>query len=231
MSKAIKLTPRLAAVADLVSKGGRVADIGTDHGYLAVHLVQAGLAERVVAADKNAGPLAAAARSVAEADLAEKIILRQGDGLSVLAVGEVDTICVAGMGGSLIADILGTSREVWQSARSLVLQPMNGVAALRRFVYENAWHITTEKLAAEGEHIYVIFRAEPGKRPMPSPVCLEVGENFATVDDAIFRRYVEGIVAKAKRRADGLSHSSRPQDKRERERVCQFIDELRKIIC
>ena len=82
------LDDRLQALADFVSEGSRVADIGTDHGYLSIALVQAGKADFVVASDKNAGPFEAATRAVREAGLMDTISVRLGDGLATLQRGK-----------------------------------------------------------------------------------------------------------------------------------------------
>ena len=107
------LDKRLQAVADFVPKGCKVADIGTDHGYLAKYLYEQDNSRYVIAADLNAGPCEAARKTFAEFGLEDKIPVRQGSGLEPLSAGEVDTVCIAGMGGKLIADILAGKKEVF----------------------------------------------------------------------------------------------------------------------
>ena len=97
---------RLEAIASRVRRGCRLADIGTDHAYLPIYLMQRGICERVIAVDINESPLAVAAQNINKANLQDKIALRLGSGLSVLAPDEVDDIVIAGMGGVLFANLL-----------------------------------------------------------------------------------------------------------------------------
>ena len=169
------LDNRLAAIAALVPRGTRVADVGTDHAYLAIALKEDRAAIQVIATDKNEGPCAAARRTLTEAGLAESIPVRCGDGLKVLVPGEVDTICIAGMGGGLIATILAEGNEVLSHVLRLVLQPMNDAAVLRRWLYENGWHIANESLAVADGRLYELITAEPGMAKMPEPWLLTLG--------------------------------------------------------
>ena len=154
---------RIGAIMNFVRAGSRVADVGADHGYLSIELVKSGRASKVIATEKNLGPFEALSKNISAAG--DKISARLGDGLKVIAAGEVDTICIAGMGGALIQKILSDSPEVVSSARQLILQPMNGVKKVRAWLAENNWAITDEDLAESGGIIYEIICAE--KNPVP----------------------------------------------------------------
>ncbi|MCR5175884.1 MAG: class I SAM-dependent methyltransferase [Anaerovibrio sp.] len=169
------LDERLRAVADLVPIGSSAADIGTDHAYLAIELYRLNSGRRVIAADLNAGPCAAARHTIAEAGCDGLIEVRQGDGLTVLSPGEVDAICIAGMGGKLEADILEAGREIVQSLSFMVLQPQNGCDYLRGWLYKNGWKIEAEKLAKVDSRLYQIIKAVPGTCDMPSEAGLILG--------------------------------------------------------
>lgn len=148
---------RIKAVENFVRAGSRVADIGADHGYLAIELVKSGRAVKVIATEKNIGPFEVLSKNISGFN---QIEARLGDGLQILTAGEVDTICIAGMGGALIQKILDDSPEVVQSARQLILQPMNGVKKIRTWLAENNWAIADEDLAEAGGIIYEIICAE-----------------------------------------------------------------------
>ena len=158
----MRLDGRLAAVAALVPRGARAADVGTDHAYLAIALLNEQDVETVIATDKNEGPCAAARRTISASGFANRVQVRLGDGLAPLSPGEVDTVCIAGMGGGLIASILAEGAEVLTEVSRLVLQPMNDAAALRQWLYDNGWHIVEESLATADGRLYEIIAAEPG---------------------------------------------------------------------
>ena len=148
---------RLKSIAEFVPRGARVADIGTDHAQLAIELIKSGRASKVIAADKNPGPLDAARKNIVAASLEDRIETRLGDGLTVLNADEVDVICMAGMGGALIAEIL--SAGVPASAERLILQPMNVVERVRDWLTLNGWIVIDEDLAEVGGIIYEIIFA------------------------------------------------------------------------
>ncbi len=158
---------RISALVNFVKKNSRVADIGTDHGYLAIELVKIGRAKFVVAGDKNPAPLAAAQKNITAAGLEKFIDVRLGDGLQILRDGEVDTICIAGMGGALIAEILSNSPEILASAENLILQPMNALEKVYAWLENHGWLVANVDLAETGGIIYEIICATKN----PAEVC------------------------------------------------------------
>ena len=205
----VRLGARLEAVASLAGTCVSVADIGTDHAYLPLALVQRGMAERAIASDRNPGPCEAARRSVDAAGEGHRVEIRLGDGISVLAPGEAETICIAGMGGTQMASILAAVPRVLAQASRLVLQPMNRAKLLREWVYRAGWHIEEEALAEEGWHVYEAFSACKGEQPMPSPILLKVGPILWREKPPLLRRHIEKLLSSAQRRAKGLARSPR----------------------
>ncbi len=153
---------RLETIAALVPQGSKVADIGTDHAYLPVWLMEQGKITEAIAGDIAAGPCQAARNTVAMYGLKNKIDVRQGSGLEVLQPGEADCITIAGMGGSTIISILEASLDVAVSAKTLVLQPMAGAAGLRRWLVEHGWRLADEELVDDPPHFYEIICAVRG---------------------------------------------------------------------
>lgn len=149
---------RIRAVLNFVEYD-RVADIGTDHGYLAIELLRSGRANFVVAGDKNSAPLSAAEKNIAAAGLTNFIEVRLGDGLKVLREGEVSAICIAGMGGALIAEILNESPEILRTTEQLILQPMNALEKVQAWLQTNGWYVADVELAEVGGLIYEIISA------------------------------------------------------------------------
>lgn len=220
------LDNRLAAIAALVPRGTRVADVGTDHAYLAIALKEDQAAIQVIATDKNEGPCAAARRTLTEAGLAESIPVRCGDGLKVLVPGEVDTICIAGMGGGLIATILAEGNEVLSHVLRLVLQPMNDAAVLRRWLYENGWHIANESLAVADGRLYELIAAEPGMAKMPEPWLLTLGPKLWCERPPLFARHVETQIERLRRILCGMKKS---ETAKESEAYRTITEELQNI--
>ena len=208
----MELDNRLRAVADFVKSGHTAADIGTDHGYLAIALVEEGKCSRVIAVDKNEGPFLAACRTVQNAGMEKAVEVRLGDGLQPIMPGEASVICIAGMGGQLMKTILQQSPLATEQAEQLVLQPMNGAGELRRWLYESGWHISSEFLAEADGKLYEIISAEKGSREMPSDIQLEVGPCLMMDKPPLFRRHVEDRLAKLNKAINGMSLSPQAQE-------------------
>lgn len=147
---------RISGVINFVREGSRVADIGADHGYLSIELIKSGRASSVIATEKNIGPFETLTKNI----YGYNVEARLGDGLKILSAGEVDTICIAGMGGALITKILSDAPEIVQSARQIIIQPMNAAEKIRTWLVENNWTIADEDLAESAGIIYEIICAE-----------------------------------------------------------------------
>lgn len=160
---------RLQAIINFVPKKTSVADIGTDHAYLPIELVKQKKISKIIATDKNLGPTQAAEKNIFNAGFQNFIEVRQGDGLKILKIGEVETICISGMGGKLISEILANSPEVFNSANFLILQPMNATDFLKNFLKNNNWFIADEDLAEEDKIIYEIIFATKNPSQIKSP--------------------------------------------------------------
>ncbi len=158
----IKLSNRLQAVARQIPAGLRVADVGTDHGYLPVYLVVNDIAPKVIASDRGKRPLDSARQLISLLSLENQIDVRLGDGLSVLQPDEAEVICLAGMGGVAIKEIISAGLPLAQAAKILVLQPQRNVPAVRRFLVSNGFKIVAEDLAEDDGFYYEIIAVEPG---------------------------------------------------------------------
>lgn len=155
----ISLTPRLSAVASLVKGGGIIADIGTDHGYLPIFLLESGKVKGAIAADINKKPLENARKSVEEYGLTDKIQLRLSDGLRSFSQDDADEIIFAGMGGTLIAEKLAETPWVKNEKIHYIFQPQSRAEDLRRFLFSNGFEIVEEKATHEGRRYYITFDA------------------------------------------------------------------------
>ena len=155
----ISLTQRLSAAASLVKGGGIVADIGTDHGYLPIYLIQSGKIDRAIAADIGKMPLENARKSVAQYELLDKIELRLSDGLNSFKENEVNEIVFAGMGGTLIAEKLMEIPWIKNESLHFVFQPQSRAEDLREFLFANGFEIGEEIATHEGNRFYIAFDA------------------------------------------------------------------------
>ena len=124
-----ELSKRLQAVADLVTPGMRLADVGTDHAYIPIYLTQNGLVPSAIAMDINKGPLERADTHILKHGLDGKIVTRLSDGLVNLKMEEADTMIAAGMGGGLVIHILNEDPAKTRSLKELVLQPQSELAS------------------------------------------------------------------------------------------------------
>lgn len=149
-----KLSPRLEGIVSLVPEGSRVADIGCDHGYISIALVQRGIAVHSIASDIKKGPLDQAVKNIAKAELNNKIETRLAPGITAIKSGEADVIIIAGMGQRTIADILTENMSIAKEAKYLILQPQSELAEMRRFLLDNGFNLIGNKMMTEGDKYY-----------------------------------------------------------------------------
>lgn len=162
------LDPRLLQAAGLVRPGRAVADIGCDHGKLAIHLAKTGLYRKVIGADLRPEPLARAAANLDRAGCRQRVELRLGDGLSVLEPGEVQEIILAGMGTQTITQLLEAAPWVKDPEVGLVLVPATKHTLLRRWLAQNGFALEADVPVKAGGRLYAVIRAVyTGKEAQP----------------------------------------------------------------
>lgn len=154
----VKLSERLQIIYGMVPKCDTICDVGCDHGYLAISLLEGGVCNHAVAMDVNKGPLNSAKENVRTHGLSDKVDFRLSDGLSKLTVSEADTICICGMGGALITRILDAGIDVAKSAKTLIVEPQSEYDKLREFLAANHFSFLDEELCIEEGKIYPIIK-------------------------------------------------------------------------
>lgn len=159
----MQLSKRMGRLASLVTEGNRLADVGTDHGYIPIALVQEGKIPSALAMDVNPGPLARAGEHIRQAGLAAYIEPRLSDGLQKLQAGEADTVLIAGMGGMLTVRILSGGGRGLDTVQELILQPQSDIHRVRQWLSEHDWQICTEDLVEEDEKYYPLMKAVRGR--------------------------------------------------------------------
>lgn len=224
----MKIKRRLKAIANMVEPTKVIADIGTDHGYIPVYLVEKGIVDRGIAADVSRGSLTKAQDLIRAMGLEDRIETRLGDGLSVLKVGEANSIVIAGMGGILISQILEKDKQIGQAVDSLVLQPMTASRELRQWLSENNYSITKEDLVKEGKKIYELILAIPGNWQIENDIHLEIGKNLIKEKHPLLKEHISGKITKIRAIIAGLDQArqdgieSRLNDYRER--LAQYME-------
>ena len=158
--KPVVLSARLQAVAAMVTVGNRVCDVGCDHGFVPVYLVEQGISPTVLAMDVRSGPLSAAKEHIAERGLGHIIETRLSDGLHNYNIGESDTLICAGMGGRLMIRILSDNQVKTESFRELILQPQSEIEQFRAWLREQGYCITDENMIEEDGKFYPMMRVE-----------------------------------------------------------------------
>lgn len=192
----------------MVPEGCRLADVGTDHGYLPVYLLQRRRIRGAVAADIGAEPLAHARRT-AEAYGVTGIDFRLCDGLRDIAPDEVDTVVIAGMGGETIITILEGAAWTKDGAHTLLLQPMTKAADLRYWLAVNRYSFTEERLVWDKNYLYPVLRVTGGGTPQALTE-RQALTGVALDNDPLYREYLTQQADKLRRTAEGLRRSAKP---------------------
>ncbi len=190
----MKLSDRMQVIADHVTPGERLADIGTDHGQIPVWLFARGICPGVILADISEGSLRKAKETAAAYQFGSGLSFRVGDGLQVLEPAEVDTVIIAGMGGKLIREILGRDPAHTKTFRKFILQPRKGAGPLRKWLLENGYRIICEDVVREGRFLPEIITAvRPPETEGSSAADPEVTDLAAGFREELCRYHEEDI--------------------------------------
>lgn len=155
------LEERLAQIGKMVDSQSRVADIGTDHAYLPIALVEEGKIDFAIASDVAAGPLDNAKQDIEQAGLEDKIETRLGSGLETLKNSDqIDTVVIAGMGGKLMTNLLETAHHEEKVYPTLILEANIGEPLVRKWLVDHQYEIVEEKIIEVAGHIYEIIKAK-----------------------------------------------------------------------
>ena len=157
--RTFSLDARLSLCAEFVREGSRVADIGTDHAYLPVHLILSGKIPSAIAADIGSEPLKSGTETVVKFSLEDKISLRLSDGLQSINPDEVDDIVIAGMGGETIIGILERAEWIKDSRLRLILQPMTKAHLVVDYLCREGFRIDMQKTCEAADKVYTVMTA------------------------------------------------------------------------
>ncbi len=205
----MRLSPRLRMVASLVRKGARVADIGTDHAYLPAYLVATGHCPSAVGSDVRDGPLMNAVANIAACGLSDQIRLLHSDGLDRLSPADADDFVFAGMGGTLIVELLERTPWITNADKRFIFQPMSHAELVRAFLLERGFRILEEQACFDECRPYIALCAQfdPGYRPHYRKSYIWMGELPRCGNEAA-SYYLTKQYVYLKQRADALERAA-----------------------
>lgn len=225
----IKLDARLSVVASMVRQGSRVADIGTDHGYLLAWLIENGISPGGIAADINKGPLENAKKTMVDAGIYDKVRLILSDGLKSIPEGSCDDVVIAGMGGNLIADILSECPWIYNKELRIIAQPMSHGEVLREFYIKNGFEILQEKTAADGKRLYCIISAAYTGAVAEKDISYIYLGKLTESSDGTTRKYIEKILTALEKKHNALIRAGKADENNLREIIKSIKTKLSEV--
>lgn len=178
MREKVILSDRLSAVASMVSMGNRVCDVGCDHGFVPIYLVQQGISPHVLAMDVNEGPLEQAREHIQAYELTDYIETRLSDGLKAYQLGEADSLICAGMGGRLMMQILCENVEKTASFKELILQPQSDIEQFRSFLRKQGYQLVEENMIEEDGKYYPMMKVKKSHDSGNNQETIPQGESY-----------------------------------------------------
>ena len=209
----LPISKRLLCCAAEVPQGAKVADVGCDHGYLGIWLLQSGKASFVHASDLREQPIKKAMQNAIRYDVADKMRFSRADGLKAVKPGSVDTVVCAGMGGDLIAQILEAAPWVRENC-TLILQPQSSGNDLRRYLGERGYSILKERLVQDGGFLYAVMTVRYGGGTPLSPGRQYASDALLSSNDPLLVPYLSRIERSLKATVAGISKGVTEEDKR-----------------
>lgn len=164
-----RLSQRLMTLCEMVPRGAKIVDVGTDHALVPTYLVLQKVVPRAIASDVSEGPCRAAERTVAAYGLEGHVIVRQGPGLTTVAASEVDTVIIAGMGGASAIQILRESQDILKYIERIIIQPMNASSRVRMSLFELGFNIERETVLNDDGRLYEIICFARGQEGVDDP--------------------------------------------------------------
>ncbi len=237
------LSNRMQALTDMVTPGTVITDVGCDHGFVSVYLVQKGLSPWVIAMDVRSGPLERAREHIREYGLQDRIETRLSDGLHGLKTGEADGMICAGMGGPLMEKILTEGREQAQGFAELILQPQSEIPHFRTFLMDEGYLLLDENIIYEEGKYYFMMKVRWLGTMTDDAVRQKVGDSWKTEGldpglaekfgplllsrrDRILREYLEWMLTERKQIVGRMEQRADADNPRTIYRRQEITDEI-----
>ena len=188
----MELSKRLDLIVNHIKDCDTLVDVGTDHGYIPIHVVKSGICKSAIASDINKDPLDKAKLNAIFEEVDEKIDTRLGGGLSTVEVNEVEACVIAGMGGNLIRDILEADKEKTKGFKFLILQPAQNPEVLREYLYTNGYEVIEEDLCIDEDKYYELFkvRVKEGEETSLDPIYYEISPKLLRDRHPLMKDYI-----------------------------------------
>ena len=221
------LSRRLRGCVELMAPCRTVADVGTDHGYLPIYLLQRGLCRHVIASDLREKPLSIARQNAEKYGTADQTTFLLSDGLEQLTPGSFETLVCAGMGGDCIAGILDAAPWLQSVGCTLILQPQSSGNDLRRYLGQNGYRIEREILIKDGRFLYAAMRVRFGGGAPLSPGQQFLSPALQTEHSPYEAEYRARLLRSLEQTVAGISCGVTEEDRRKMEYYASALEELK----
>ncbi|MBW9152166.1 class I SAM-dependent methyltransferase [Clostridium estertheticum] len=205
----MELSIRLKCIVSMIKKCDSVIDVGTDHGYVPIYLVQNGITKKAIASDINRGPVEKAKKNITRNNATNEINCRLGSGLSTVKEGEVQVAIIAGMGGNLIRDILETDLGIVKKLKYMVLQPVQNAEVLREYLYKTGYEFIDEEICYDDGKFYEIIKVRYDSKPkVLDNIYYEISKILLDKKHLVMKEFIEYKLHKYSKVYDGLNEDT-----------------------
>ena len=226
----MELSVRLQAVADMVTEGTKVADVGTDHAYIPIYLVEHDKNPSAIAMDINRGRLKKAEENISSHNLENKIETRLSDGLKQLHLGEADSVVIAGMGGGLVVKIMEEGTLHKKYVKEWILQPQSEISKVRQYLNENGYCIVEENMVIDEGKFYPMMRVTEGTIEEYTQEELCYGKCLLKEKNPILKKFLEKEIDIKKEILEKLHQTRGGQVAKRIEEIEEETDRLQKTL-
>lgn len=230
----MNISKRLIRVCEHVPKCSCIADIGCDHGYVTIYLLQRDTCKRVIASDINEGPLEKAKENSVYLGCFDKVDFRLGGGFQVIKEGECDAAVISGMGGHLIKDIIIEDEAKFKALKKAVLQPVQNPEALRKYLYDSSYYIEDEDLVYDEGKYYQIIVVDLTKtcnyNDVPE-INYEISPMLLSKGGAVLKDYLNYNINEAQNICNSIKEDTRNAIERKEQLKARIAKLKEMLIC
>lgn len=226
----MELSKRLKAIVSMMEQCDNIIDVGTDHGYVPIYLVENGIIKSAIASDINKGPVEKAKKNIESNKLCTQISCRQGNGLSTIKEGEVQVAIIAGMGGNLIRDILEADLPVVKELQYMILQPVQNAEVLREYLYSTGYEIIKEDICNDDGKFYEIIMAKYDNVPVVlDSIYYEISKTLLDGKNPVMQKFIEYKLKKYSKVYSTLNQNTIAA-KHRKQQLYQVINRLKEFL-